>query len=324
VTADNQVGQRPVTIAMLTYRRPADLMVAIPTVLAQIPADAARVELLVVDNDPAGSASAAVAEFGDPRLRYVHEPKPGIAAARNRALDSSGNDGLLIFIDDDERPADHWLDNLLATHHRYGAAAVVGAVVSEYDVEPDEWITAGRFFDRRRLPTGTSVDVAATNNLLLDLAQVGAIGLRFDERFGQSGGSDTLFTRQLAASGAALIWCDEAVVIDRVPASRLTRRWVLQRAFRSGNSWTRTSLVLADGRLGRFRVRLASIGIGSLRLAGGGARYLAGTVSRSLSLRVRGLRTIARGGGMAAGATGYVFSEYKRRPATAQPANSPA
>jgi hypothetical protein len=294
-----------------------------PAVLQQLPASS-NVQLLIVDNDPAGSASGAVSGLGDPRVQYVHEPKPGIAAARNRALDQCGDRGLLIFIDDDERPAENWLDSLLATQQRFAAAAVVGAVVSEYDVEPDEWIKAGRFFDRRRLPTGTRVDVAATNNLLLDLAQVHAIGLRFDERFGQSGGSDTLFTRQLAASGAALVWCDEAVVIDRVPATRLTRSWVLQRAFRSGNSWTRTSLTLATGRPGRLRVRMSCVGIGSLRLAGGGGRFLAGLVSGSLGLRVRGLRTIARGGGMVAGAAGYVFSEYKRKSSAARPAISPA
>jgi glycosyltransferase involved in cell wall biosynthesis len=323
MNADNLPGQQPVTIAMLTYRRPADLMAAMRGVLEQI-STASRAHLLIVDNDPAGSASATVAGLGDPRVQYVHEPTPGIAAARNRALDHCGGQGLLIFIDDDERPADSWLDSLLTTHQRSAAAAVVGAVVSEYEIEPDDWLKAGRFFDRRRLPTGSRVDAAATNNLLLDLAQVQAIGLRFDERFGQSGGSDTLFTRQLAASGAALVWCDEAVVIDRVPAARLTRRWVLQRAFRSGNSWTRTSLVLAGGRLGRLRVRLSAVGVGCLRLAGGGAKFLAGMVSGSLGLRVRGLRTLARGGGMVAGATGYVFSEYKRRPSAAQSAISPA
>ena len=37
---------------------------------------------------------------------------------------------------------------------------------------------AGRFFNRRRLPTGTEVDVAATNNLLLDLIQLHELGLR--------------------------------------------------------------------------------------------------------------------------------------------------
>jgi glycosyltransferase involved in cell wall biosynthesis len=311
---DEYAGPVPVTIAMLTYRRPADLTEAIPAVLGQMTQIGRSSRLLVVDNDPAGSAADVVKGFNDVRLVYQHEPRPGIAAARNCALDQTADNELIIFIDDDERPCDRWLELMLAAHGQFRSAAIVGAVVSDYEVQPDEWVSAGRFFVRRRLPTGTRVQVAATNNLLLDMARVRTLGLRFDERFGQSGGSDTLFTRQLAASGAELVWCDEAVVIDRVPAARLSHRWVVQRAFRSGNSWTRTSLALADGRSGRLRVRVTTIGIGSVRLLGGSARWLAGTVGRSLGLRVRGIRTIARGAGMFAGATGYVFSEYRRTP----------
>ncbi len=80
-------------------------------------------------------------------------------------------------------------------------------MISEYAAEPDPWIKAGRFFDRRRLPSGTQIEVAATNNLLLDLRQVRAFGLRFDEALGLSGGSDTLFTRELHGRGGVLVWC---------------------------------------------------------------------------------------------------------------------
>ncbi|MGS0685679.1 glycosyltransferase [Nakamurella sp. GG22] len=314
----------PVTVAMLTFRRPDDLLEAIPAVLQQLSeTHDATAGLLIIDNDPAGSAADIVNAIHDQRVRYVHEPRPGIAAARNRALIEVPDDGLLIFIDDDERPAEGWLRSLLDTHRRFACAAVVGAVVSEFDEDPDAWVRAGRFFDRRRLPTGTKVSVAATNNLLLDMSRVRPLGLFFDDRFGQSGGSDTLFSRQLAASGEDLIWCDEAVVVDRVPAARVTRRWVLQRAFRSGNSWTRTSLALTGAPRDRLAVRLKSVEIGTVRLIGGLARVVAGSVSNSMAMRARGVRTMARGAGMVAGVTGYVFSEYgpRRTPPAAAPAH---
>ena len=92
--------------------------------------------------------------------------------------------------------------------------------MSRFAETPDPWIAAGRFFDRRRLPTGTDLEVAATNNLLLDLAVVRRLGLRFDAAFGLSGGSDTLFTRELVASGERMVWCDEAIVYDIVPTDR--------------------------------------------------------------------------------------------------------
>lgn len=318
---DNAGELRPVVVAMLTYRRPLDLAQAIPAILSHTMRLRPPAELLVVDNDPAGSAAKAVREYTDMSVRYVHEPRPGIAAARNRALFESPADALLVFIDDDERPETQWLERLLAAHARFGSAAVVGPVISEFDLEPEEWIRAGRFFDRRRLPTGTKVEVAATNNLLLDLRQVNALALTFDDSFGQSGGSDTLFTRQLARAGAELVWCDEAVVIDRVPVGRLSRRWVLSRAFRFGNSWVRTSLRMSSTPRERIAIRLRGIALGLLRIAGGSARVVAGILVSSLGQRVRGIRTVVRGAGMLTGVAGYTYQEYRRPPPMAPTAD---
>ena len=75
---------------MLTYHRPDDLRAALPLLLEQVSEagdDRVHADLLVVDNDPEGSAEPIVAGHRHPRLRYVVEPRPGIAAARNRALD---------------------------------------------------------------------------------------------------------------------------------------------------------------------------------------------------------------------------------------------
>ena len=310
-----------VVIAVLTYRRPEDISLALPRLAAQAetldggPLPAATV--LVIDNDPAASARAAVQDIAAtlrPGLvRYAHEPRPGIAAARNRALADAGTAALLVFIDDDEVPSERWLSQLVELQRRSGAAAVVGPVISEYEHEPEPWIQAGRFFRRRRLATGTRLTVAATNNLLLDLRQIRALGLSFDERFGLSGGSDTLFTRQLVQRGGSMLWCDEAVVVDRVPASRLTRGWVLRRALRSGNSAARVNLELAAAAGPRLAARASSLASGSLRLLGGAARLGAGLLTGSVAHQAMGLRTAARGLGMASAAFGYVYSEYRRK-----------
>jgi succinoglycan biosynthesis protein ExoM len=300
-----------VTIAVLTYRRPLDLAELIPALVGQAREVGADVDILVVDNDPAGAARRQVehAATGAP-VRYVHEVTPGIAAARNRAIDEATAD-LLIFIDDDERPTAHWLIRMLAVYAGSRVEAVVGPVVSRYDTPPSRWVEAGRFFDRRRMPTGTPVTLAATNNLLLDLAWVRRNGLRFDTRFGLSGGSDTLFTRQLHDRGGRMLWCDEAVVIDVVPANRLTRAWVLRRAYRIGNA---TSRVLLDGTAPgrRLLLRLRLLGAGSVRVAGGSLRCLAGMLTGRLGHRARGMRTMARGAGMLSGSLGSVYSEYTR------------
>ncbi|QOD44472.1 glycosyltransferase [Clavibacter zhangzhiyongii] len=314
-------------VAILTYRRPDDIRAVLPLVAAQAaelreaaeddPALPRAVRIVVVDNDPAGGAGEAVedaaAESPVP-LAYVHEPTPGISAARNRALDAARGDDLLVFLDDDERPDPGWLAALVRARAATRSAGVAGPVRSEYEVEPDAWVRAGGFFVRRRPATGARLEVAATNNLLLDLRAVRAAGLRFNVDLGTQGGEDTLFTRQLVASGGILTWCAEAGVVDVVPRARTTRRWVVLRAFSSGNSWSLTSVALASGSpVARTRIRADATARGLVRALGGTARIAVGTATGSLAHRAKGTRTLARGAGMVAGAFGWSYQEYARR-----------
>ncbi len=321
------------TVAIPTYRRPGAVARALRAVLAEAGAcrgDGAGpggpIEVLVIDNDPDGSAREAVAGAAggaldaaagpDAAVRYVVEPSPGVSAVRNRALDETADRALLVFIDDDEEPEAGWLRGLLSTRRDTGAAAVAGLVVPDYEAEPGPWLRAGGFFDRQSWPTGTRRPVAATNNLLLDLGAVRAAGLRFDEAFGATGGEDALFTRSLVAAGGVIVWCDEARVRDRVPAARLERAWVLRRRRSHAATAVRVELALAGpGAHPGIRVRA---------LAGGCARVLAGLgrmalgglgagSGRGLVHRARGARLVARGSGMAAAAVGRgAHREYGR------------
>lgn len=306
-----------VTVAVLTFRRPDDLRSALPLLVRHVEA-VPGAELLVVDNDVVPSARDVVEELGAGHpVRYAHEPSPGIAAARNRALDESAASDLVVFVDDDERPCEGWLSTLVAAHARFGGQGVVGPVVSEFDGPLDPWLEAGGFFVRLRHATGTTVRVAATNNLLLDAAFVRAHGLRFDEQFGLSGGSDTVFSLELARAGGRLVWCDEAVVVDAVPADRATRDWVLRRAFRMGNSGSRAAVHVHRSPVPRLRTRTVMAGRGAVRLVGGGVRHVVGRVGRRPGHEARGARTALRGAGMLLGAFGYTYAEYARTPETA-------
>ncbi|MDP5184382.1 glycosyltransferase family A protein [Blastococcus sp. BMG 814] len=310
-----------VTVAVLTFRRPETLAALLPVLVAQaaevVGYGGARV--LVVDNDPTGTGRTTVedatrASAPGVHVTYVHEPTPGIAAGRNRALAESHGSEFLVFIDDDEVPHPGWLRHLLATQRDSGAAAVAGTVTSTFPAPLPTWIAAGGFFDRRRLPTGTPIDVAATNNLLLHLPRVRAARLRFDPAFGLSGGEDTLFTRQLAAAQGALVWCAEAVVTDVVPPERARPAWVLRRAFSSGNSVSRVDLRLAGGRRDRLLARGRGWAAGGARVLGGAARWLLGVLTADVRHRARGARSAARGAGMLAGTVGLVYQEYGAPP----------
>lgn len=304
--------RRSTVVAVLTYRRPQDLAELLPMLEVEVDDAGGDISVMVVDNDPAASARDLCGRVGPRRPRYVHEPRPGIAAARNRALREAAGSDLLVFIDDDERPVSGWLAALLATFATTMCAGVVGPVVSSFGRPLEPWIAAGGFFDRRRLPTGTSVTAAATNNLLLDLRVVRAAHLEFDERFGLTGGSDNLFTRRLVAAGGRLVWCDEAVVTDVVPAQRSTRDWVLRRRLRIGNSWARATLAMAGSPARRFAARMRMAGHGVVRVGGGSARFGCGVATNSMRQRAQGIRTLVHGVGIVGGAFGYTYAEYRR------------
>lgn len=299
-----------ITVGMLTYRRPEGLARSLPRILAQV-REIPGAELLVVDNDTVPSARDVVAEHADEPLRYVHEPEPGIVAGRNRALDEAPGD-ILVFIDDDEIPAPRWLQTMLDAHDRFGGAGIVGPVLAEYEAPPDPWIAAGRFFERRRYETGTRMPAAGTGNLLLDLRVVRALGLRFDPAFRESGGSDSAFTRELVRRGGTLTWCDEAPIVDIVPASRATRSWVSRRAFRVGNAEARIGVRLASSAADQLATRSRFFVKGAARVCGGATRTLMGAITRDAAHHARGTRTVMRGAGMVAGAVGGVYLEYRR------------
>jgi len=306
------------TIAILTYKRPEELRLGLPVTLEHVSNLNQDVDhgivarVLVIDNDPAGSAETVVRAFNSEFVRYVIEPEPGISAGRNRALDEGSDSDLLAFIDDDERPRDSWLKPLIQTWRQTGAAAVMGRVVSEFENELDPWIAAGRFFSRRRMNTGMDIQVAAAGNLLLDMTQIRNLGVRFHTKFGLTGGEDTLFSRMLTDRGGKIVWCDESVATDFVPATRLTRRWVLARSWSHGNSATLVELYLAKGARQELALRCKATCRGLLRVSGGCSRYLYGVIVRSLQHRARGLRTAFRGAGMIAGAVGLAYQEYAR------------
>src|ERR1700728_2937290 len=137
VPAQARASDRPPRVASVietsvvfpSYRRPGDLERAIASVLAQ-EGVATSYEILVVDNDPAGSAepvATVMAARSQVPIRYVREPRPGISHARNAGVGHAAG-RYLAFLDDDEEADPHWLAQFTTALERFGADAVVGPV----------------------------------------------------------------------------------------------------------------------------------------------------------------------------------------------------
>ncbi|WP_461635112.1 glycosyltransferase [Glutamicibacter soli] len=315
-------------IAVLTYHRPDRLPLTIHALLEQIkglPDDLSstlRVHIRVIDNAEQPEAQDIVS-LDPARITYHHEPAPGISSARNRALDESAADRLLLFVDDDIIPQPRWLELLLSLWLKERCQAVSGHVLPELPDTAEPWVAAGRYFNRPERATGSAVPAAASNNLLLDLDFLRRHNLRFSLELGHIGGEDSLLTRQLVACGGRILWCNEAKAVDPVPEDRATKRWVRQRSFRVGSSEALVAQFL-DHSPGHLRSRAVFLAGGLARMAFGTMRSLAGKLASDLPQQARGARTVYRGAGQLVGACGYAYQEYGRGKKSIRKVNRPA
>lgn len=304
----------PATVSILTYKRPETLRHALEAVAVQISTVATPIEILVVDNDPSATAQAIVDSIDTAvPLRYVSEPKPGIAAARNAALSASRDSRLLIFFDDDETPSPDWLNSILAHWQMARCAAVAGPVLSILPESiPNSWVVASGIFERQRFPSGTPRPGAGAGNLLLDLEFVRLHGLQFDTSLGLQGGEDTMLTHEIVARGGIIEWCDEAVAFEPVDPDRITHSWMRRRSIRAGTSWSRARLRVANSRRQTITTYATVAVRSSVQIARGlvmaGTGLLLGREAQS----ARGLRSAYSHMGAIAGLFGGQVSDYSR------------
>ncbi|MEM9122848.1 MAG: glycosyltransferase, partial [Pseudomonadota bacterium] len=210
------------------------------------PVPGASVGFMVVDNDPAGSARPIVEGhrlFQGGRLSFDVEPRRGIPFARNRALDAaeSRNTHAVAFMDDDEWPEAHWLRSLWQVLEETGVDAVAGQVAVAYPPGAPAWVHELPRVPllNGRAPGDTSIKNCSTNNVLISKSIFVERGLRFDERFGLSGGSDTEFFVRSRTEGARFALAPDALVHEEVPLARLHWRWRLGRIISRSNAQVR-------------------------------------------------------------------------------------
>ncbi len=227
-----------ISIIVPTQRRPAGLETAIRSLFGQVGVDFADLELVVSDNDLTASAKPLVtglsAEAPFP-VRYVHEPRPGVANVRNAALAVARGE-IIAFLDDDEEAPSDWLSLMLAARAALGVDAVFGPVRGRAPasvIRHRDYLEA--FFSRTG-PDVTQVLEAyhgCGNSLILRSSLPDPVSPFAAER-NASGGEDDLLFGQMQAAGARFGWCAEAFVWEDPTPDRLTLRYTLRRAFAYG------------------------------------------------------------------------------------------
>lgn len=283
------------SIVVPTFRREDYLPPLFSAVAAQIATVTDGVELVLVDNTPDGSARGVPLP---PFARYIHEPRSGVAEARNRGV-AEARGGHVIFLDDDQRPAPGWLQAFAAAARR-GDRASFGAVEPLFEAPPPPTLHTplDRVFSRR-LPAASGAEVQSlraylgSGNSMFARSTLALVDPPFDPSFNAGGEDVWLFRRLVDQHGVPMIWCPEALVHEVVPPRRATMQFLSARRFSDGQL---RALVESDagGLSGALRVALW-MGVGAAQL---GLYGLAALIVRPLS-QARAVRfRLAAVGGM--------------------------
>ncbi|MDX6286224.1 MAG: succinoglycan biosynthesis protein ExoM [Frankiales bacterium] len=250
-----------VSVVVPTYRRPS---------LARTLGGLARqhldvpFEVVIVDNDAAGSARPVVDEHASAiagEVRHIVESQAGSAYARNRGI-AAARAPVIAFLDDDVEPQPGWLSAITAPIRSRAAEATGGRVVLDPTVPRPNWfdemgiggyLTSFHLDDDARELIGREFVVTANAAFDTDLLRrsggfVPALGPRGTV---QLVGDDVHVVRAVQRLGARVRYVPDAVVVHELPATRLRPVWMLKRAWWQGRSdWILNADDLHDRKFG--------------------------------------------------------------------------
>lgn len=192
------------------------------------------IEVIIIDNHNQGEAAKVCQEMQADFpwiLKTDVELQQGVTYGRNKSISlANPQTDAIAILDDDEVPVSNWLDELLWVQQEYQADVVTGTVLPHFmEKEPADWVMKSGFFNPPRSQTGESREVAFTNNVLVKAEILRQYNPVFDNRFALTGGEDTYLFMQIYQAGYKIVWADDAIVYDWLPADRTKPKWILER-----------------------------------------------------------------------------------------------
>ncbi len=248
-----------IDIVICTHNRAPCLDAVLANLALQTCDDDMRWRVLVVDNASRDNTAEVVATHrlkgALPELRYVFEPTPGLTAARLRGARET-TAPWIAFVDDDNFPRPNWLAAIaraIAAHR--DAGGIGGKVILDWEVPPAAYLGEFGF-------CFAAQDHGETDCIVESLAGAGMVLNRralldshwldqplVADRVGAklTSGGDVEMAQRVRAAGFELWFTPAAALRHRIPANRMTRRYLLRINRELGTSSAVISLLTWSG-----------------------------------------------------------------------------
>ncbi len=145
-----------ISAVITTYDRSEMLAAALESLLGQ-ETGGVSYEVIVVDNNSTDNTRATIESFiarGHDNLRYVFEPKQGIAHGRNAGIAAAQGD-IIAFTDDDVVVTDNWIATIKQTFAENPKVDYIGGKILPRWVEPPpQWLTVDHWWPLALLDRG--------------------------------------------------------------------------------------------------------------------------------------------------------------------------
>ena len=229
-----------IDIVICTYNRASSLDLMLGNLSRQSCRDGAQWSVLVVDNASTDATAEVVAKHRNnsqlPALRYVFEPVPGLTAARLRGARETAAPWIA-FVDDDNFLEPAWLEAIARAIRIHGdAGGIGGKVILDWEATPPSYLQEFGF-------CFAAQDHGEADCIIYSLAGAGMVLNRralldsgwldrplVADRVGAklTSGGDVEMAQRVRAAGYDLWFVPDAVLQHRIPASRMTRRYLFR------------------------------------------------------------------------------------------------
>ena len=230
-----------VVVMIPTFKRTTQLLACLTGIEHAAGHAGLQVLVLVVDNDPDGSALDLVqSRMPSPAIQgwvYLQESRKGVVWARNaalahvRGLETRFDAGL--WIDDDEVPDLNWLSAMMKVLPEWDV--ITGRVEKTWD-SPCELDEIGAGDARAGHKSGPQQPPLSTSNLCLS-ARVLYADIWFDSWFNGIGGEDSDFSFRCLGLTDRFYSCPESIVREYQPSGRTTAAYLARRAMFANYVW---------------------------------------------------------------------------------------